>query len=109
MNENKEEPSIPLEQMTHIKTLFSRLTELIMSTCVTRRGVADSIVAVGSWTSVIFASLILMTENTPEGHEKRVKQICNALDRDITQHVKILGKLNKERKEESRIILPKEK
>lgn len=101
-----EEKSISSEQMIHIKTLFSRLTELVMSTCVSRRGVADALVAVGNWAGVIFASLIVMVEDKSTESNIRADQITNALNREIKKHIVILRGIKKN-KEKSRIIVPK--
>lgn len=94
--------------MIHIQTLFGRLTELIMSTCISREGVANSMVMVGRWASVIFASLIIMIAENKNQSDIKADQITLALNKEIKRHMIMLRGMKKDvKKGESRIILPK--
>lgn len=98
-----EDTKIPVETESHIKTLFARLTEIILSVCVSREKVGNAIIIVGSWTSVMFASLILMLEENQAQSGIRTGQIVTALSRDIKNHMNRMREMKKG-KEKSQII-----
>ena len=108
MTDTPKPPEIPSENMIHIKTLFSRLTEIILSTALSRKAVADAMCAVGQWCGLMYASLLVMIEQNPTESGLRADQITLALNKEIRRHMIILRGIKKGKsKDKSRIILPK--
>ena len=87
-----------------IKTLFSKLTELIVSSCKTRKDVANMIVVVGNWVGVMFATLVVTAEgNDHQRSSLLIARIVNVMQMEIKKHTMMIrGMLSKS--EEKRII-----
>lgn len=88
-----------------IKVLFQKLTTLIMSYPKNGNEVMNTILMVGGWSAVVFASLIVMIEG--EKLDKAflvVDRITNSMNRDMRKQVIVLRGLK--RTKESEIITP---
>lgn len=90
-----------------IKTLFSKLTELIMEKCKTRKDVADMIVVVGNWVGLMFSTLIITAEGGDIPRSKILMgRIMTAMSTEMRKHFIILREIaiKSGKIEEKRII-----
>lgn len=87
-----------------IQTLFQKLTELLLSSAKTRVDVTDSIVMVGNWVAIVFASLIVMLEgNDTHKASSSIDRITSALNVEAKKHVTMIRGIKK-KAEKSPII-----
>lgn len=90
-----------------IKALFSKLTEMIIGSCRSGKDMADMLVIVGSWASILFATLIVMlTEQKEESAFDIADRVTNSLNHEIKKHIVMIRGIakNAKVKEEKRII-----
>lgn len=92
------------------KTLFAKLTETVLQNCKTRKDATDFVIAVGNWSSIIFASLIIMVEGKDQQGKMMatVDRITLSMNNDIKKHVVLLRGMSNKAKgvEPNRIIVP---
>ena len=91
-----------------IKTLFAKLTELILQSIATRKDGVQMIVAVGKWAALTFASIVVMLEKDPKTSFVVIDKFTGSLNQEIKGHATMIRGMKNAAsgKEKSRIIIP---
>lgn len=107
MSDEKEKPKdLFPEREAQMKTLFQKLTEIILGSARTRKDGADLLVAVSNWAALMIATIIVVLEGNKGRAMHMVDRVTGAMNAEIKRHVVMISGLqNKAKgKEESRII-----
>lgn len=109
-DEKKETPQDKFPECeVQLKTLFQKMTEIILSSVGTGKDGVNLLVTISKWASMMVASILIMMEKNPEQTEAVVDRYMVTFHRDVMKHLTMIRGLAKASgKEEKRIIVPKD-
>lgn len=91
-----------------IKTLFGKLTEIILRSITTKADAMAMLTAVGQWTALVIASLIVMAEKDPRRQSQMIQIFVTGVTTETVQNIRKIKTLKETKGEtdERRIITP---
>lgn len=109
MEETQEVPKDKFpEYETQMKILFQRLTEVILGGIQTGRDGLALIVAVGKWSALMIASIMVVIERDPGKSFELIDKFTNSLNHDIKRHLVMLRGFQKQNKPEEKKIITRD-